>query len=1108
MVGNTTHENNNTIIINHGPPKKLCKRGSLGVAIVLGPEARRCWEKAGSQQLYFGERILATRLTIEVAREKTKTIFLVSAYAPVGAAEKEVRQEYAANFQQCIDACGKKEILVMGTDANASVGVRHSDNDSYKAGRDQVRGPFGIKHQNKAGREMLSILGVNQLCLPQTFFRKARYDTWTNPCNNLGHQLDHLIVRQADFKCVRDAGRYGIQGKDSDHYPTRIKIAINCRLKKKPTPTKRTRIDRRLLKQQHIASDFIDAVKSHYNDDQSSKTAQIRLTLALQAAATKVLTTESRKQPGWYEEAASTIEPAIRKRNALQLQYTLLASKHGAKKITKLKANLREARKQVKIEVRKAESAWLEGLVSDINCETGLGANGRPRYPSDIWGAIKKIRQGKSLTKKLTPMTLRKEDGKLCKTPQENAEVMAKNLNNIFNKTGSFDPTAIDAVKQRDSKPYLWMQNKPTDGEIVIGIKKLGQEKSGAESKCYAEYYKILERDDEAKTFIRQVLEDYWTTGSYTGEFAKPCGCVADDAAPEVSKPAFFVIGEFHANKIPIVFAKNPYKPGSKLAQGYDKRSAATTIADAIELGATTRQLEKDFEANLLTAAKTAPAQDTRPVFSTDADKDGMVYEDWQVARLKLLPKKGDLSQCKNWRGICLLDIASKILSSIMTARLGIVQQDHGLESQAGFRWNRGTIDGSFSTSLAMQKRKEHGLATWAVFIDLVKAFDTVNRDAAFAVLRKFGLPDHFIHIVIRLHTNASIKFKVGEVDTAVPSSIGVRQGSVEGPSLFLFIMQAALETVEWPAAKPIYCTREAGMTQGERWDRKNDVEVFDLWMSLFADDCALMFTTREDMIAGTNYIYHHLKRFGLLMHIGKGKEQSKTEAMYCEPRGSSQEDGDTSNFDVHDGFVSFTDNFKYLGSYIHHTLTSEADISARITSAEAAFGALRCNVFANKRVKHETKGRLYCAFVLSILLYGSECWCMTEKLFARIRKFHNSCVRAMCRVNIRHTIRHHITTTSLLNKLHLKHIDHYYHSRLLRWAGHISRMPMARLPRKLLTAWVPNPRPNGRPPMSFGHTLKKALQRKGLPTIFGEWSPIAADRPHWRQLHTTVTDT
>ena len=42
-------------------------------------------------------------------------------------------------------------------------------------------------------------------------------------------------------------------------------------------------------------------------------------------------------------------------------------------------------------------------------------------------------------------------------------------------------------------------------------------------------------------------------------------------------------------------------------------------------------------------------------------DTTGLRYTEWDVARLVLLPKKGDLSFCKNWRGICLLDVASKI---------------------------------------------------------------------------------------------------------------------------------------------------------------------------------------------------------------------------------------------------------------------------------------------------------------------------------------------------------------------------------------------------------------------------------------------------------------
>ena len=51
---------------------------------------------------------------------------------------------------------------------------------------------------------------------------------------------------------------------------------------------------------------------------------------------------------------------------------------------------------------------------------------------------------------------------------------------------------------------------------------------------------------------------------------------------------------------------------------------------------------------------------------------------------------------------------------------------------------------------------------------------------------------------------------KIGDIDYTVDSSIGVRQGSCEGPVLFLFIMQAAIETLVWPEGveKPQFRTR------------------------------------------------------------------------------------------------------------------------------------------------------------------------------------------------------------------------------------------------------------------------------------------------------------
>ena len=105
--------------------------------------------------------------------------------------------------------------------------------------------------------------------------------------------------------------------------------------------------------------------------------------------------------------------------------------------------------------------------------------------------------------------------------------------------------------------------------------------------------------------------------------------------------------------------------------------------------------------------------------------------------------------------------------------------------------------------NIGLQKRKEHNLETWALFIDLLKAFDSVPREALFAVLRRLCLTDHFVNIVIRLHENARIKVKVGDVEKELESSIGVHQGSCEGPVFFLFIMQAAMETMKWPVPKP-----------------------------------------------------------------------------------------------------------------------------------------------------------------------------------------------------------------------------------------------------------------------------------------------------------------
>jgi hypothetical protein len=164
------------------------------------------------------------------------------------------------------------------------------------------------------------------------------------------------------------------------------------------------------------------------------------------------------------------------------------------------------------------------------------------------------------------------------------------------------------------------------------------------------------------------------------------------------------------------------------------------------------------------------------------------------------------------------------------------------------------------------------------------------------------------------------------------------------------------------------------------------------------------------------------------------------------------------------------------------------------------AFGALK-NILTNKDIDLKVKGSVYVAVCLSILLYGSEIWCLREDLLNRLRLFHHRCARTMCRITIADTIRHRISSASLFKRLSIKPFDKYHNRRLLRWTGHFTRMPLTRAPRKILTTWVDNPRPLGCSQMNWGRTLKKALQSNDLPTEFFKRREMAADRHQWRAI-------
>ena len=482
--------------------------------------------------------------------------------------------------------------------------------------------------------------------------------------------------------------------------------------------------------------------------------------------------------------------------------------------------------------------------------------------------------------------------------------------------------------------------------------------------------------------------------------------------------------------------------------------------------------------------------------------------EEWETGILKILPKKGDLSKPGNYRGIMLLEAAYKIIAVLLHERLQPIEEGLDHEPQWGFRPGRSCADATFTVKLAMKKRREHGLETWILFLDLVKAFDRVPRELLWEVLSKFGVPKKLICLLRAVHQRVNVTFEVDEISHTILSILGVKQGDILGPILFVMFIAAIMMTWRAKYDRPtcMFRTKEDFIMTGRRVKTKGI--DFLLGDSEYADDTAVLFNSRQELEMYTPLLLQHFERFGMEVHTGHVDEPdkpSKTEVLFVAAPASRYvnpdtfDDADLTDLVLSNGrFIPIVDKFVYLGTTLTRNCRDDEDVKARIKKAGNAFGALRKCLFSNPSISLDAKRIIYEGLILSILLYGSECWCLTEKLFNLLRVFHARCVRAMCRVNRWHTRKYRIRTLDLLKRTGLNTIDVYVSRRQLRWAGHVARMDFDRLPRKMLSAWVTEKRPTGAPEFTYGRGLSKALRKADIETK--NWHVTAQDRNIWRE--------
>ena len=114
------------------------------------------------------------------------------------------------------------------------------------------------------------------------------------------------------------------------------------------------------------------------------------------------------------------------------------------------------------------------------------------------------------------------------------------------------------------------------------------------------------------------------------------------------------------------------------------------------------------------------------------------------------IPKKG--KECSNYRTIALISHASKVMLKILQARLQQYVNCELPDVQAGFRKDRGTRDKIANIHWIIEKTREFQKNIYFWFIDYAKAFDCVDHNKLWKILKEMGIPDHLTCLLRNLY--------------------------------------------------------------------------------------------------------------------------------------------------------------------------------------------------------------------------------------------------------------------------------------------------------------------------------------------------------------------
>jgi hypothetical protein len=640
------------LIIHHGETAKSCNRGRNGVAIILSPEARVAWELGGSMEWHSST---GRALTVRIPVEGRKFLTVCSAYAPTSGQPSTDRQAFYDEVSAQIRSDNQNDFLAVFIDGNASMGIGARPGNREQRGS-KALGPWGNPHVNPAGQEMLEWLQVEGLASARSFFRTKgdRYGTWWHPKNRKAYSLDQILVRERQLGRVKQACTRSALAVESDHIPTFLELFVGRMQRRQKAAGQTKPANIAALRDPTTRTAYADAVGSgvaawlevHPAASLEERAKAFRVIMPTKAL--EFCGKRERREEGWFAAYREVLMELVAERNRAAVA---ARRQQGQAAITRLK----KARKALK---RAVHEAKMKDIVAKIeSCSGGQ---------KDHWETVRALNGGDSRATAVAMQKFLDADGVECVTPKENADAAAKHFTKVYNITRERPPGAAEAVDSVKQRPMRIDLDAPITLLEVEGVLRKMKPGKATSNMVPGELLMALSASSVTLGLFHKLVSDIFESERAESTPA-PSVTPPDGPAPDVkmSQKELVQGAKDHGWRCQWQ-AENPKRGASE--DSYARYCAATTYSEAIGLGATRGDLNWDLGHGYL---QIFPISLRVKLHADTAEGGGgelreepttALLEEFARMRLKILPKKGDLRDLNNWRGIMLLDAASKIV--------------------------------------------------------------------------------------------------------------------------------------------------------------------------------------------------------------------------------------------------------------------------------------------------------------------------------------------------------------------------------------------------------------------------------------------------------------